>query len=52
MTSIAFVDNGSASIGFMIICTALVCMMTFFVGLLYSGLSSSKNGKSLMNCLS
>ena len=44
--SIPFTETGFASIGFMIICTAMVMMMTPLVGLLYSGLSSTKNAVS------
>jgi Amt family ammonium transporter len=41
-----FSDSGFASTGFMIFSVSLVMMMTPFVGLLYSGLSTTKNGLS------
>jgi ammonium transporter, Amt family len=44
--STPFSDSGFASIGFLIFSTSLVMMMTPFVGLLYSGLSTTKNGLS------
>ncbi|KAL2916535.1 ammonium transporter [Polyrhizophydium stewartii] len=47
-----FTDPGSPSIGFMIAATALVFIMTPGVGLLYSGLSRSKNAGSIfMACM-
>lgn len=44
--TIPFTETGFASISFMIISTALVMMMSPLLGLLYSGLSGTKNAVS------
>ena len=49
-SSVPFVENGYASTDFLIICSALVFLMTPGVGLLYSGLSNHKNALTLMMC--
>lgn len=41
-------EVGYASIGFVIVCTALVMLMTPGVGLLYSGLSRTKNALTIV----
>ena len=43
-----FVDTGFASTTFLIVCSALVMIMVPGVGLLYSGLSSTKNALSII----
>lgn len=43
-----FSETGFASTAFLILCSALVFLMTPGVGLLYSGLSSSKNALSIL----
>jgi ammonium transporter, Amt family len=43
-----FADNGYASTGFVILCSALVMFMTPGVGILYSGLSRSKNALTII----
>ncbi|KAJ3258485.1 hypothetical protein HK103_003607 [Boothiomyces macroporosus] len=48
-----FVENGYPSTGFLVVCSALVMIMTPAVGLLYSGLSRSKNALTILmiSCL-
>lgn len=45
---VPFSETGYASTGFLIICAALVMVMTPAVGLLYSGLSRSKNALTII----
>ena len=46
--AVAYVEIGYASTGFILLCTALVMIMTPGVGLLYSGLTRSKNALTMV----
>jgi ammonium transporter, Amt family len=48
MAAVPYLETGFASTAFLIICSALVMLMTPGVGLLYSGLSTSKNALTII----